>query len=152
AARDAAAPRPTLTAGLPAQTTVGSLRLTAPESALPARIEQVVVDLGTGPQLREVGADGLVTLTPAETDTVTVSVTGWEELLDHSATASGPALPGAAGLAVYADTRGTEPVAPQADPRRPVHLACGDGPVLAMAGTVVHTEITTTADRLRAGL
>ncbi len=152
ATRDAAAPRPTLTVRLPEESTVGALRLAPPESELPARIEQVVVDLGTGPQLREVDEDGLVTLTPADTDTVRISVTGWEELLDHSAAASGPALPGAAGLSVYADRRGTEPVGPVPDPEREIHLPCGQGPVLAMAGSVIHTSVTTTADRLRAGL
>src|SRR5699024_3193765 len=71
---------------------------------------------------------------------------------DHSAAAAGPALPGAAGLSVYADRRGTEPVGPVPDPGREIHLPCGQGPVLAMAGSVIHTSVTTTADRLRAGL
>ncbi|OBK50722.1 hypothetical protein A5657_19555, partial [Mycobacterium kubicae] len=81
---------PTLTLKLPRPTEVSGLRLTASRSALPAHPTMVAVDLGDGPQVRgvQLGEDGQVQTLPLHahmTDTVTVSLLDWQDIIDRNA-------------------------------------------------------------------
>ena len=78
---------PTLTLTLPRPTEVAGLRLLAGRSALPARPTMVAVNLGDGPQVRELTGDQPQTLPlrPRVTDTVTVSLLDWQDVIDRNA-------------------------------------------------------------------
>ncbi len=78
---------PTLTLTLPRPTEVAGLRLTPASSPVPAHPTMVAVDLGDGPQVRtlEVSGSQTVSLKPRVTDTVTVSVLDWKDVIDRTA-------------------------------------------------------------------
>ena len=71
---------------------VTGLRLAASRSALPAHPTMVAVNLGDGPQVRDVRATGdapgqpqAVSLRPRMTDTVTLSLLDWQDVIDRNA-------------------------------------------------------------------
>ncbi|MGH3584081.1 MAG: alpha-(1-_3)-arabinofuranosyltransferase domain-containing protein, partial [Mycobacterium sp.] len=68
-----------LTLKLPTATNVAALRLTPSQSELPAHPTLVAVDLGDGPQVRSLDADGpqTIDLKPRVTDTVKLSILDW---------------------------------------------------------------------------
>ena len=97
---------PTLTLKLPRPTEVAGLQLIPSASSVPAHPTLVAVDLGDGPQVRRcrgvaMGAlarkredqplaedDGetrTLTLTPRVTDTITVSMLDWDDVIDRTA-------------------------------------------------------------------
>ncbi|MFT3716651.1 MAG: DUF3367 domain-containing protein [Gordonia sp. (in: high G+C Gram-positive bacteria)] len=151
------ASRPTLTLHLPAATDVGALRIHAPRD-YPARPTSVIVDLGTGPQRRTVGADGLVTLTPATTSTVTVRIADTTDLLDTNDLGFTTRAP--AGISeldvLHPDGSVAVPNTPD-DPARPITLTCDSDPAgplglgLTAAGRLIRLQAHTTAGDLRAG-
>ena len=78
---------PTFTLTLPRPTEVTGLRLTPSRSSVPAHPTMVAVDLGDGPQVRTLSTSGpqYLPLKSRVTDTVTVSLLDWEDVIDRTA-------------------------------------------------------------------
>ncbi|MCV7342238.1 alpha-(1-_3)-arabinofuranosyltransferase [Mycobacterium haemophilum] len=151
---------PTLTLILPRPTEVAGLRLAPSRSTLPAHPTMVAVNLGDGPQVRELNRESNVSgepptlsLKPRVTDTVTVSLLDWHDVIDRNALGFDQLKPpGLAEVAVL----GTDgnPIAPANASRnriREITVDCDHGPVIAIAGRFVHTSIRTTAAALLDG-
>ncbi|MFC7446664.1 alpha-(1-_3)-arabinofuranosyltransferase domain-containing protein [Rhodococcus daqingensis] len=150
--------KPTLTVRLPEPTLVTGLNLTPSLGALPAAPTSVAVDLGTGPQVRELTNGDPIRLEPAVTDRIVLSLVGWEDVLDQTALGFAKVQP--AGLAeigvLTAGPDGTDQVVPgtgvEDEPTdRTVTVACADGPVLALAGRTLRSSVTATVGQLRSG-
>ncbi len=143
---------PTLTISLPRPVEVSGLRFTASRSPLPARPTLVAVDLGSGPQVRELGNSDVaqVRLQPRLTDTVTISLLDWEDVIDRTAIGFDQLKPpGLAEVSVLgADGRPVAAADATRNRSRRVHIDCGHGPIVAIAGRFVHTSITTTVGAL----
>lgn len=151
---------PTLTVRLPRPVEVTGLRLAPARSEVPTKATMVAVNLGDGPQLRDLaGADReeatvhTVSLTPRVTDTVTVSLLDWEDVIDRTALGFDQLKPpGLAEITVLgADGKPVAAADAATNRSRPVTLPCGQGPVLAVAGRFVHTSISTTVGQLLDG-
>lgn len=149
---------PTLTLKLPRPTEVSGLRLTASRSALPAHPTMVAVDLGDGPQVRgvQLGEDGQVQTLPLHahmTDTVTVSLLDWQDIIDRNALGFDQLKPpGLAEVAALGPDGAPIAAADAARNRvREVTVDCEHGPVIAVAGRFVHTSISTTVGALLDG-
>ncbi|WAJ45693.1 alpha-(1-_3)-arabinofuranosyltransferase family protein [Mycobacterium sp. Aquia_216] len=151
---------PTLTLVLPRPSEVAGLRLLPSRSTLPARPTVVAVNLGDGPQIREfkptdsgAAQPQTLSLKPRVTDTVTVSLLDWQDVIDRNALGFDQLKPpGLAEVAVL----GTDgnPIAPADAARnrsREIVVDCDHGPVIAVAGRFVHTSIRTTAGALLDG-
>lgn len=144
--------QPTLTVHLPAPAEVTGLRVRSPAD-YPARPTKVRVDLGAGPQVRTVGADGVLTLPATRTDTVTLTVLGTEDLLDTNSLGFTTRAP--VGISEIEVLGAEQPGA--ADPQRPVQIRCDSDPSgpyglgLTAAGRLVRLQVSTTAGDLRAG-
>lgn len=148
---------PTLTVTLPRPAEVTGLRLTPSASAVPPHPRMVAVDLGDGPQARELksGDDGAQTvpLKPRVTDTVRVSLLDWDDVIDRTALGFDQLKPpGLAEIAVLGSD-GTPVAAADAarNRARQVTVDCSRGPVIAIAGRFVHTAIRTTIGALLDG-
>jgi arabinofuranan 3-O-arabinosyltransferase len=146
---------PTLTLTLPQPTEVTGLRVTPSTSPVPAHPTMVAVDLGNGPQLRALKTSGPqdLPLTPRMTDTVTVSLLEWKDVIDRTALGFDQLKP--PGLAEIA-ALGTDgrPIAAANAARnrtREVTVDCEHGPVIAIAGRFVHTSVSTTVGALLDG-
>lgn len=147
---------PTLTLTLPRPTEVTGLRVVPSGSALPARPTLVAVNLGDGPQVREVKPDAVgqvLSLEPRVTGTVTVSLLHWQDVIDRNALGFDQLKPpGLAEITVLgADGRPIAPADAARNRSREVVVDCDHGPVIAVAGRFVHTSIQTTAGALLAG-
>ncbi|WP_240491925.1 alpha-(1-_3)-arabinofuranosyltransferase [Mycobacterium alsense] len=150
---------PTLTLRLPRATEVAGVRLAPSRSALPAHPTVVAVNLGDGPQVRELKKGDAVTtlaLEPRVTDTVSISLLDWEDIIDRNALGFDQLKPpGLAEVAALGADGG--PIAPADADRnrsREVVVGCdGDvrGPVIAVAGRFVRTSIHTTVGALLDG-
>ncbi|MBC7302518.1 MAG: DUF3367 domain-containing protein [Nocardia sp.] len=150
--RGLAGGKPTLVLELPEPALVTGLDITTALGGLPATATSVAVNLGNGPQIRELperehGEPARISLYPTETDRVEISIQSWNEVLDR--TALGFVLTQPAGLAEV-DVLGPEYPAP-APGDRLITVGCEAGPVIAIGGRAVHTTITATADELRSG-
>ena len=145
---------PTLTLTLPRPTEVTGLRLVPGRSALPAHPTMVAVNLGDGPQVRALkpGEPQTLSLNPRLTDSVTVSLLDWEDVIDRNALGFDQLKPpGLAELAVLgADGNPIAPADPARDRAREIAVDCDHGPVIAVAGRFVHTSINTTVGALLA--
>jgi arabinofuranan 3-O-arabinosyltransferase len=151
---------PTLTLTLPRPTEVTGLRLVPAASSVPAHPTLVAVDLGDGPQVREVrtsgdgsGAPQSLPLKPRITDTITLSLLDWDDVIDRTALGFDQLKPpGLAEIAALGSDH--QPVA-AADPARnrarAITVDCAHGPVLAIAGRFVRTTIKTTVGALLRG-
>ena len=146
---------PTLTLTLPQPTEVSALRLTPTSSPVPAHPTMVAVDLGDGPQAHTLATSGSQTLTlkPRVTDTVTVSLLDWKDVIDRTAVGFDQLKP--PGLAeIAALDSGGKPIA-AADAAhnrgRDIAVDCEHGPIIAIAGRFVHTEVHTTVAALLNG-
>jgi arabinofuranan 3-O-arabinosyltransferase len=146
---------PTLTITLPRPIEVTRLRLTPSSSPLPAHPTMVAVDLGDGPQARRLEMSGPQTLSlePRVTDTVTVSLLDWKDVIDRTALGFDQLKP--PGLAEIAalDTDG-KPIAVAGtarNRRRDIIVDCEHGPIIAIAGRFLHTEVHTTVGALLNG-
>ncbi|WP_090608353.1 alpha-(1-_3)-arabinofuranosyltransferase [Mycobacterium lentiflavum] len=151
---------PTLTLVLPRPTEVAGLRLLPSRSTLPARPTVVAVNLGDGPQVRKLtpsdeGAARPQTLTlrPRVTDTVTVSLLDWQDVIDRNALGFDQLkAPGLAEVAALgADGNPIAPADAARNRSREIVVDCEHGPVIAVAGRFVHTSIRTTAGALLDG-
>jgi arabinofuranan 3-O-arabinosyltransferase len=151
---------PTLTLTLPRPTEVTGLRLVPSRSSVPARPTMVAVDLGDGPQVRELNTSGdgptgalTLPLKSRVTDTVTVSLLDWEDVIDRTALGFDQLKPpGLAEIAVLgADSRPIGAADAARNRAREVTVDCAHGPVIAIAGRFVHTAIHTTVGALLDG-
>ena len=151
---------PTLTLTLPRPTEVAGLRVVPGRSTLPAQPTMVAVNLGDGPQVGELKPDGdgvgrplTLSLAPRVTDTVTVSLLGWQDVIDRNALGFDQLKPpGLAEVAVLgADGNPIAPADATRNRNREITVDCDHGPVIAIAGRFVHTSIHTTAGALLAG-
>jgi arabinofuranan 3-O-arabinosyltransferase len=147
---------PTLTLTLPRPTEVTGLRLVASRSTLPAHPTMVAVNLGDGPQVRELKPSGeqqALSLKPRVTDTVTLSLLDWEDIIDRNALGFDQLKPpGLAEVAVLgADGSPIAPADAGRNRSREIAVDCDHGPVIAVAGRFVHTSIRTTVGALLDG-
>ncbi|MFI1915571.1 alpha-(1-_3)-arabinofuranosyltransferase [Nocardia sp. NPDC020380] len=143
--------KPTLTIELPAPTLVTGLELTPAQGDLPAHPTSVAVNLGDGPQVREVdpksGAPTRIDLHPRVTDRIELSIQTWDPVLDQ--TALGFAQEQPPGLADVNVLGPDYPAPAPAD--RLLTVDCTHGPTIAAAGRTLHTTITATAAQLISG-
>jgi arabinofuranan 3-O-arabinosyltransferase len=146
---------PTLTLTLPQPTEVTGLRVAPSTSPVPAHPTMVAVDLGDGPQVRTLKTSGPqdLPLQPRLTDTVTVSLLDWKDVIDRTALGFDQLKP--PGLAEIA-ALGTDgrPIAAANAARnrtREVTVDCEHGPVIAIAGRFVHTSVNSTVGALLDG-
>ena len=141
---------PTLTLTLPRPTEVTGLRLVPSRSSVPTHPTMVAVDLGDGPQVREVKGSQSLPLKSRVTDTVTVSLLDWDDVIDRTALGFDQLKPpGLAEIAVLgADGKPVAPADAARNRARTVSVDCAHGPVIAIAGRFVHTSIHTTVGAL----
>ncbi len=146
---------PNLTLKLPSATEVGGLRLTPSSSTLPAHPKMVAIDLGDGPQVRPLNGDGAqtVSLRPKLTDTVKISILDWDDVIDRTALGFDQIKPPGLAEITALDAQGRPIGAADAvrNRERAVTLPCGRGPIIAVAGQFVQTEIDTTVGALLDG-
>ncbi|OBF54520.1 hypothetical protein A5787_04900 [Mycobacterium sp. 852002-50816_SCH5313054-b] len=146
---------PTLTVTLPRPAEVAGLRVAPSRSALPAHPTLLAVNLGDGPQVRELkaGEPQTLSLAPRVTDTVSISLLGWEDIIDRNALGFDQLKPpGLAEVAVLgADGRPITPADADRNRSREITVGCDRGPVIAVAGRFVHTSIRTTVGALLNG-
>ncbi|MGA6203398.1 alpha-(1-_3)-arabinofuranosyltransferase [Nocardia testacea] len=148
--RDTMGPKPALTIELPEPALVTGLELTPSLGGLPAAPTSVTVNLGNGPQVRELEKPDEVSridLHPTVTDRIELSIRSWETVLDRTALGYHQAQP--PGLAEIGVLGPQYP--PPAPADRPVTVGCEAGPTIAVGGRLVHTGITATVGELRAG-
>ncbi len=151
---------PTLTLALPRPTEVAGLRLLPSRSTLPAHPTMVAVNLGDGPQVRALnrGDDGAgepqtLSLKPRVTDTVTISLLDWEDVIDRNALGFDQLKPPGLAEVLVLGADGNPIAAADATRNRgrEIDLGCDRGPVIAVAGRFVHTSIRTTVGALLDG-
>ncbi len=154
---------PTLTLTLPRPTQVTGLRVVPGGTTLPAHPTMVAVNLGDGPQVRELRTSGdgageaqTLSLKPRVTDTVTVSLLDWQDIIDRNALGFDQLKPpGLAEVAVLgADGSPVAPTDANRNRSREITVDCDgpiQGPVIAIAGRFVHTSIRTTVGALLDG-
>src|SRR5271156_5414124 len=144
---------PTLTLTLPRPTEVTGLRLVPSRSSVPTHPTMVAVDLGDGPQVREVNGSQSLPLKSRVTDTVTVSLLDWDDVIDRTALGFDQLKPpGLAEIAVLgADGKPVAPADAARNRARTVSVDCAHGPGVAIAGRFVHTSIQTTVGALLDG-
>ncbi len=149
---------PTLTLTLPRPTEVAGLRLVPSRSHL-ARAPD---DGGRQPRRRPAGSrvdsagqPQTLSLQPRVTDTVTLSLLDWQDVIDRNALGFDQLKPpGLAEVAVLgADGRPIAPADAARNRSREIVVGCDSypGPVIAVAGRFVHTSIRTTAGALLDG-
>ncbi len=142
---------PTLVLKLPAPQKVAALRVTPSSSALPAHPTMIAVDLGDGPEVRRL-TEGTETLElkPRVTDTITVSLLDWDDVIDRTALGFDQLKPPGLAEIVALDARGAPIAAADADVNRArtVSMPCGQGPIIGVAGQFVQTSVTTTVGAL----
>ncbi|MEV6556637.1 alpha-(1-_3)-arabinofuranosyltransferase [Nocardia sp. NPDC051756] len=144
--------KPTLTLELPEPALVTGLELTPSLGGLPAAPTSVVVNLGDGPQVRELdksepGRPARISLHPTVTDRIELSIRTWKPVLDMTALGfvqSQP--PGLAEVKVL----GPDYPAPAALDRE-ITVPCEIGPTINIDGQLRRTSVTATADQLRSG-
>nr|WP_231992639.1 alpha-(1->3)-arabinofuranosyltransferase family protein [Mycobacterium sp. 1164985.4] len=147
---------PTLTLKLPRRSEVAGLEVAPSSSELPAHPTLVAVDLGDGPQIRPVAGDAgaqTLHLKPRVTDTVTVSILDWDDVIDRTALGFDQLKPPGLAEVTALDARGA-PIATadaEANRERRIEMPCGKGPVIGIAGEFVQTSLTTTVGALLDG-
>ncbi|WP_084727463.1 alpha-(1-_3)-arabinofuranosyltransferase [Rhodococcoides yunnanense] len=149
--RSQAGTQPTLTIDLPEPTLVDGLTLTPSLGTLPAHPTTVAVNLGGGPQVREVDADGATTveLEPRVTSRIVLSLVDWKDVLDKNSL--GFVLPQPPGLAEVTVLSGGREVGTPLDESREITVGCDVGPVVSIAGQTVRASVTATAAQFRSG-
>jgi arabinofuranan 3-O-arabinosyltransferase len=147
---------PTLTLKLPRPQQVAGVRLTPSSSELPAHPTLVAVDLGDGPQVRRVLTDAgaqTLDLKPRITDTVTLSLLAWDDVIDRTALGFDQLKPPGLAEVTAVDAHRAPIAAADAsrDRDRTIELPCGRGPILGVAGQFVQTSVRTTVGALLDG-
>lgn len=146
------APRPSLTLELPGEHRVTGLDIRSALGALPVAPSTVAVNLGNGPQVRELGDDDtVVDLTPHVTDRVELTVVRWRDTLDRTVLGfSKLTPPGLAEVSVLGDDG---PIgAQQSVYDETVTVDCESGPVVDIEGRSYRTSVTASVADLAAGL
>lgn len=148
---------PTLTLTLPRPTEVAGVRLLPSRAPLPVRPTAVAVNLGDGPQVTTITPDRdgparahTAALKPRVTDTVTISLLDWDDVIDRNALGFDQLKPPGLAEATALGADGN-PIAPADAARnrgRKVTVGCDRGPVIAVAGRFVHTAIHTTVGEI----
>ncbi|WP_218006072.1 alpha-(1-_3)-arabinofuranosyltransferase, partial [Mycolicibacterium vaccae] len=145
---------PSLEIKLAAAEEVSAIRVTPGASPLPADPTLIAVDLGDGPQVRRM-TDGTETfrLHPRVTDTVTVWLMDWDDVIDRTSLGFDQLKPPGLAEVVLLDGRGAPIGAADAaaNRARTVSLPCGRGPVIGVAGEFVQTSVTATVGALLDG-
>ncbi|MBU9762478.1 DUF3367 domain-containing protein [Mycobacterium sp. TNTM28] len=147
---------PTLTLKLPAPTEVGALRIDPGRNQPPAHPTLVAIDLGDGPQMHTLDGDGTAItakLKPRVTDTVTVSLLGWNDIIDRTSLGFDQLKPPGLAELTALDVRG-KPIGAAdstANRARTVSLPCGQGPIIGVAGQFIQTSVRTTVGALLDG-
>ncbi|MFZ2527343.1 MAG: alpha-(1-_3)-arabinofuranosyltransferase, partial [Rhodococcus sp. (in: high G+C Gram-positive bacteria)] len=148
-------PRPTVTLELPAAELVTGLDVASSLGALPVAPTRIAVNLGNGPQVRDIDFDAdssaRVDLVPHVTDRIVVSLVDWPDVLDQTILGFAKLTP--PGLAeVTVLSSGTTVVGPQ-DPvaGRTVAVGCDSGPIVTVGDRTYPTSVTTTVGALAAG-
>lgn len=146
---------PTLILTLPEATEVAAVRLTPSTSELPTHPTLVAVDLGDGPQVREMEPEGAQTLSlyPRKTKSIKISLLDWDDVIDRTALGFDQVKPPGLAEAQALRPDGT-PIAPADAARnraRPIEIGCDKGPVIAVAGRFVNTSVSTTVGELLDG-
>lgn len=147
---------PTLTLKLPAPTEVGALRIDPGANQPPAHPTLVAIDLGDGPQMHKLPGNGEVQtakLKPRLTDTITVSLLGWNDIIDRTSLGFDQLKPPGLAELTALDIRG-KPIAAAdaaANRQRTVSLPCGQGPIIGVAGEFIQTSVRTTVGALLDG-
>ncbi|MBI5336393.1 MAG: DUF3367 domain-containing protein [Mycolicibacterium rufum] len=141
----------TLVLKLPSPHMVSALRVTPSESALPAHPTMIAIDLGDGPQVRRL-TDGTETLRikPRLTDTITISLLDWHDVIDRTALGFDQLKPPGLAEVVALDPRGVpiDAADAAANRARTVTLECGRGPIIGVAGQFIPTSVRTTVGDL----
>ncbi|WP_435825510.1 alpha-(1-_3)-arabinofuranosyltransferase [Nocardia niwae] len=150
--REPTAGRPTLTLELPEPTLVTGLELTPSLGGLPAAPTSVTVNLGDGPQVRELDDDGpgtptRISLHPSVTDRIELSMRTWRPVLDKTALGFVQTQP--PGLAEVTVLGPDYPAAAPLD--RELTVPCELGPTIDAGGRTLHTTVTATVGELRSG-
>ncbi|MGQ4598062.1 alpha-(1-_3)-arabinofuranosyltransferase domain-containing protein [Nocardia sp. R6R-6] len=150
--RDPTAGRPTLTLELPEPALVTGLALTPSLGGLPAAPTSVTVNLGDGPQVRELdetepGRPVRIDVHPTVTDRIELSMRTWRPVLDQTALGFAQTQPpGLAEVTVLG------PDYPEPAPLdRELTVPCGSGPTIEVGGRVLPTTVTATVGELRSG-
>ncbi|MDZ4266840.1 MAG: alpha-(1-_3)-arabinofuranosyltransferase family protein, partial [Mycobacterium sp.] len=142
---------PTLVLRLPTAQNVAALRVTPSSSALPAHPTMIAVDLGDGPEVRRL-TEGTETLQlkPRVTDSITVSLLDWDDVIDRTALGFDQLKPPGLAEVVALDERGTPIAAADATANRArqITMPCGRGPIIGVAGLFVQTSVSTTVGAL----
>lgn len=146
---------PSLTLTLPQPTEVAALTLTPSASPLPTHPRLVAVDLGDGPQVRALGPDGpqTIALKPRVTGSIKISLLDWDDVIDRTALGFDQVKPPGLAEVVALRPDGTAIGAADAavNRARAITVACGQGPVIAVAGRFIQTSIRTTVGALLDG-
>lgn len=147
---------PTLTLKLPTPTEVGALRIDPGAGQPPAHPTLVAIDLGDGPQMHKLPADGAAytaKLKPRMTDTVTVSLLGWNDIIDRTSLGFDQLKPPGLAELTAIDVNGAPIAAADAaaNRKRAVTLPCGQGPIIGVAGQFIQTSVRTTVGALLDG-
>ncbi|OZG25775.1 hypothetical protein BH683_026805 [Williamsia sp. 1138] len=140
------AERPTIELTLPSPREVDGLQFALPSGQFPARPVVVGIDLGNGRQVREIPADGRITLDPHLTSTISITVLEKEEVLDVNSLGFAAIAPSGISEITVLGGAATPP-----DPDRPIEVSCFDGPGLTIAGSVQRFSLQTTAAVLSSG-
>ncbi|AOW91710.1 hypothetical protein BFN03_00770 [Rhodococcus sp. WMMA185] len=147
--------KPTLVIDLPEPTLVTGLQLTPSLGPVPAAPHRVAVDLGSGPQVRDVDSgDGTVALEPLVTDRIVLSLVSWDDIVDRNVLGFSQSQPaGLADVGVLGEGGALLPGSgPTDDPgARTVTVPCTEGPVVSIGGQPVRTSITATVDQILSG-
>ncbi|MEU5842187.1 alpha-(1-_3)-arabinofuranosyltransferase [Rhodococcus sp. NPDC047139] len=145
------APRPSLTLELPTARRVTGLDIETALGALPVAPAAVAVNLGNGPQVRELdGDDTVVDLAPHVTDRIELTVVRWRDTLDRTVLGfSKLTPPGLAEVTVLGDDG---PVGTQRSVYdETVTVGCETGPVVDIGGRNYRTSVTASVADLAAG-
>ena len=141
----------TLVLKLPAPHTVAALRVTPSSSALPAAPTLLAINLGYGPEVRRLtGGTQTLELTPGVTDSITVSVLDWNDVIDRTALGFDQLKPPGLAEIVALDAAGVPIGAADAATNRgrTISVPCGRGPIIGVAGQFVQTSVTATVGAL----
>jgi len=147
---DPGGPRPTLTLELPTPQRVTGLDIATSLGTLPVAPDTVAVNLGNGPQVRNLGDGTVLELTPHVTDRITLTLVGWNDVIDRTVLGfSKLTPPGIAEVTVLGDDG---PIGAQGSVYdREVTTGCDAGPVVTIDGQNYRTSVTATVAHLAAG-
>ncbi|WP_442239834.1 alpha-(1-_3)-arabinofuranosyltransferase domain-containing protein [Rhodococcus sp. TAF43] len=150
---------PTLTIRLPQPTLVTGLTVTPSPGNLPASPSRVAVNLGDGPQTRDLDNDEdpsapqTISLEPHVTDTIVLTLVRWHEVLDRTALGFLQLQPaGLSEVVALGEDGRPVPGTATAAADRTVTVGCDVGPTISIGGTLVRTSVTATTEQLAAGL